>query len=124
MSFCAHSAFMGVIMQFLCERRAAPRTKIFQPVELSVRDTRLRAHLLNVSTSGTLIYARTSAAVGERIHLRCDFELGAARVVWSDGVRIGVAFEQPLSQRQVDLLVANQEKMADAFSDRLGAVMA
>jgi len=111
-------------MQFIRERRAVPRIKIFQPVELALRDTKLRAHLLNISISGTLIYARTRVAFAERVVVRCDFELGAARVMWSDGARIGVLFEQPLSQRQLDLLIADQERIADAFANRIDAAMA
>lgn len=110
-------------MQFIRERRAAPRIKIFQPAELGLRDTKLRAHLLNISTSGTLIYARTRVAHGERVHLRCGFDLGAARVIWSDGVRIGVSFESPLSQPQIDLLIADQARVADAFAHRIDAAM-
>jgi hypothetical protein len=111
-------------MQFIRERRAAPRIKIFQPVELALRDTRLRAHLLNISTSGALIYARTRVARGERVSLRCSFDLGAARVIWSDGTRIGALFEQPLSQRQLDTLIADLERSADAFARRIDAAMA
>lgn len=84
----------------------------------------MRAHLLNISISGSLVYVRTRTAIGDRIHLRSDFDLGHARVVWGDGARIGVAFEQLLSQRHVDLIIASQEKMADAFAHRLSAAMA
>ena len=111
-------------MHFIRERRAAPRVKIFQPVELSLRGTKLRAHLLNISVSGTLVYARTRVAHGERVHLRCGFDLGAARVIWSDGARIGVLFERLLTQRHLDLLIADQERVANAFADRIDAAMA
>jgi hypothetical protein len=111
-------------MQFIDERRAAPRIAIFQPIEFRIRDLRLRGHLLEISAVGALIYVRTRAAKGDRIRLHGDFDLGGARVVWSDGTRLGAEFDQPLSDQQVTLLLAHRERMADAFAHRIDAAMA
>jgi hypothetical protein len=111
-------------MTFMHERRAAPRFAIFLPVEIGIRNLRLRGHLLEVSAVGVLVYVRTRAAIGEHIELCCECDLGAARVAWCDGARLGAAFEQPLSEEQLAVLLANREKIADAFAHRLDAAMA
>lgn len=104
------------------ERRVAPRAKIFQPAELVRGDPHgpsERVHLLNLSTSGALVYGRSAIEAGARVHLTCGFSFGAARVTWSNGQRFGVQFDVPLSELQIAAVLHTQEMMVERFHRRM-----
>lgn len=81
--------------------RAAQRYKLFQPTEISTGEGYRRAHLLNVSVSGALMYASDCPERGEDLKVRCGSRTLAALVAWRDGRRFGVRFMVPLSEADV-----------------------
>jgi hypothetical protein len=104
------------------DRRAAARLKIFQPAEMERNATRDRVHLLNLSTTGALIYGEEAPAVGTKVKLFCGFPLGEARVAWAGGRCFGVAFAKPLPKAHIDALLGAQNDLLENASRRLGRV--
>ncbi len=87
-------------------KRAAPRIKIFLAGELRCgAGAPRRAHLLNISTGGALVYAEAVPEVGELVRLACGVPLGPGRVQWRKGQRFGVAFTQPIAPALIDTLI-------------------
>lgn len=102
------------------ERRQAPRLKLFQPAEMRSRGDESRVHLLNLSTSGALVYGEKVPALGEEVQLRCSLPLGPGRVAWVEGRRFGVAFRQTLSDAVVEQVLEIQDALIVSASARLG----
>ena len=103
-------------------RRGAVRLKIFQPAEMERSATRDRVHLLNISTTGALIYGEEAPAIGTTVKLACGFPLGEARVAWAGGRCFGVAFANPLPKAQIDALLSARSDLLESASRRLGPV--
>lgn len=89
--------------------RAAPRYKLFQPTELVLEGGVARAHILNISAGGALIFASNPPAPGAVLGLQCDGQTLRARVAWNKNGRFGVAFLNPLTDHYVSGLVAAQD---------------
>ena len=104
------------------DRRRATRVKIFQPAEMEGGATRDRVHLLNLSTTGALIYGEEPPAIGATVRLTCGFPLGEARVAWAGGRCFGVAFAKPLPKSQIDALLGAQSDLLENAARRLGRV--
>ena len=104
------------------QKRAAPRIKIFLAGEIrcGAGEPR-RAHLLNISTGGALVYADAVPDIGEELRLACGVPLGLARVQWRNGRRFGVAFMQPISDALIDAIVRKQETLIESTCQRLGS---
>jgi hypothetical protein len=103
------------------ERRRAPRVKLFQPAEMrNTSGQTTRVHLLNVSTTGALVYGDAAPGIGEELSLACGIALGEARVAWRVGRRFGVAFARPIAPAQVEAMVRAQDELIESASRRLG----
>ena len=85
--------------------RVASRLKVFQPVELHTDKGCVRAHLLNVSATGALVHTPSPPDPGSVVKLTINGGLRAARVVWTDGARLGISFARALLETQVQQLI-------------------
>lgn len=102
------------------ERRQAPRAKLFQPAEMRARGGDVRVHVLNLSTSGALVYGDGTPVPGEQVRLTCGISLGMCRVAWVSGRRFGVEFLKPLPQVMVEQVLRIQDALIVSASERLG----
>ncbi|MCD2323371.1 PilZ domain-containing protein [Sphingomonas sp. IC-56] len=102
------------------ERRRAPRAKLFQPAEMGARGGDVRVHVLNLSTSGALVYGDRTPSEGEQVRLTCGIALGVGRVAWVSGRRFGVQFLRPLPQVVVEQVLRTQDALIVSASERLG----
>ena len=80
----------------------ASRLKVFQPVQVVARSQGMRAHLLNLSHTGGMIHCPDSLEQGSIVEIDLCGTNHAARVVWVNGKRYGVAFMTKLLSRQID----------------------
>lgn len=102
----------------------ARRFKMFHLAEMRVLDARVKVHVVNLSTSGLMF--RTDAA--PEVGTVAIFDLGSAerrgRIVWRDADRCGVQFMVPLTEAELQTLmapsVATASPVRSAF-DRLAA---
>ncbi len=85
--------------------RTAHRHKTFEPITLVTERGDLRAHVLNVSTTGALIHAAGGPAAGERCTLFLAGREVAAEVIWVGGPRFGVAFRGALTPDELARLL-------------------
>lgn len=84
-----------------CDHRKARRAKVFVPTELVVDDIAMRAHLLDISPSGSRIHTRPAPRPGDEMVLHLNGHRHEARVIWSDAERAGVEFKQELTEEQI-----------------------
>ena len=108
-------------MQCLKSARAArafARMKVFQPGSMEWGATQNRIHLLDLSRGGALVYAQQPPAVGSIVRFVEPSCLSAARVVWARGKRFGVAFAAPIGDSLIDLVIAEQERLAEDLVNR------
>ena len=83
------------------EHRKARRAKVFVPTELVVADVAMRAHLLDISVSGSRVHSRTAPRAGDDTLLHLNGQTHEARVVWSDAERAGLEFKTELTPEQI-----------------------
>lgn len=102
------------------ERRLSPRSKLFQPAEMRGRKGDVRVHVLNLSTSGALVYGDATPEPGEQVRLTCGMPLGTGRVAWVSGRRFGVQFLRPLPHAAVEQVLRIQDALIVSASERLG----
>ncbi len=57
--------------------------------------------VMNISTTGTMIQGESVPAAGRDIVLTAQGMEFFGRIVWSDGCRCGIEFDEPLAQAQV-----------------------
>lgn len=101
--------------------RATPRFKLFQPTEMIASGAIRRVHILDLSAGGALVHAPDPPAPKTPLQLRCGNETRSARVAWVDQHRFGITFTIPLSDERVEELIAEQEALIAAASQRLVA---
>lgn len=89
--------------------RATPRYKLFQPTEIVVGAHVARAHLLNLSAGGALIFFRNPPALGTMLGVQCGERTLRARVAWAKTDRFGAAFLSPLTDQYVSTLIASED---------------
>jgi hypothetical protein len=85
------------------ERRAEPRFPLFLAATARQGSGTTRIQLRNLSRSGALAEALRPPAEGSSVTLARDDLLVQARVAWVEGMRFGLAFDEPI--RATDLLV-------------------
>ncbi|MDH7974975.1 PilZ domain-containing protein [Sphingomonas sp. AR_OL41] len=85
--------------------RGHPRRSIFRPVAIQAGATPLRANLLDLSASGALVHSTDAPPAGTALRLTLGGAMRAARVVWQDGVRFGIAFARPLRDAELASLL-------------------
>ncbi len=93
-------------MQSVRASDRAQRYKLFKPIELSCAGQAIRAHLLDLSSTGALAHAETPPPVGARVRVSAGFPLGTAKVIWANGKRFGIAFNLRLDAAQIDRAIA------------------
>ena len=84
------------------ELRAVKRVKTFVVGELQRDDQAMRVHVLDVSTAGALVHARSAPSIGEGVHLTLGRHGDPGRIVWVDNDRFGIRFSPPLSAARLD----------------------
>lgn len=94
--------------------RSSARRKLFQPGEMRVAGRAQRMHLLDLSLTGALAYTDRAPPVNAVLELTHPAGLGMARVVWTKGKRLGLAFARPISAQQLDAILADQPTLAHA----------
>ncbi|MET0369751.1 MAG: PilZ domain-containing protein [Sphingobium sp.] len=82
--------------------RAAARHKSFEPIILRLTAGRVRAHMLDISTSGALVHADMPPLAGARVTIESEMFVAAARVVWVRAKRFGIQFDNGLPASLVD----------------------
>jgi hypothetical protein len=98
--------------------RATPRYKIFKPTEIMLRGVAARAHILNLSAGGALVFASDPPSPGEILSLRCGNHALSAQVAWKNENRVGVVFLSPLTETHVREFIAAQDAAVAAASFR------
>lgn len=77
------------------------RYKTFLPAEVTLPETTVRAHLLNISTSGTCVHTRAAPRVGDVAQVQLFGQVHSARVVWSHLGKSGLSFDAALTSEQI-----------------------
>lgn len=85
--------------------RIAARHKMFEPVVLHLRGMPLRAHILDLSTTGALAHCDRPPSTGDRVMIETKGIMVVAHVVWVRAKRFGVHFDIALSDAMVAGLV-------------------
>jgi hypothetical protein len=85
--------------------RTAARHKMFEPVVLRLRGTPLRAHILDLSSSGALAHCDQPPQAGDRVRIEAQGVAAIAHVVWVRAKRFGLHFDVPLSDVTVQQIV-------------------
>lgn len=85
--------------------RASTRYKLFEPVSMRVDGLPVRGHLLDLSRSGALAHADTDILPGARVELEGIGILTPSRVMWVEGRRFGLRFDNWLSDTLVAMIV-------------------
>jgi hypothetical protein len=85
--------------------RTAARHKMFEPVVLRLRGTPLRAHILDLSTTGALAHCDHPPQSGDRVWIEAEGVTAIAHVVWVRAKRFGLHFDVPLSYAMVQQVV-------------------
>ena len=87
------------------KQRSTHRFKVFQPGRWSAAGVAVPIHLLDISTSGALAYAKAPPQTGDYVLIDCGLPLGKARVTWRDGNKFGVCFVVLLGSDTLDAVV-------------------
>ncbi len=88
--------------------RAAPRRKLFLPTRMRAGGEWLRVHLLDLSSTGAQVHHSKPPQAGRLVQLECGSVTRSARVVRCEGERFGIQFTMPLTDAQVEAVVAGR----------------
>jgi hypothetical protein len=83
------------------ERRKDDRSDLALPVVVSSGGKDYRARLVNIAPMGAMLEVSAPLIEGTSLFLRCGSIEAHAAVVWIRGLRIGIKFSAPLSERQI-----------------------
>jgi hypothetical protein len=75
---------------------------------MTVGERSMRVHLLDISAGGALVHVASPPETGSRVALDCAGIARQATVRWVGGSRFGVAFDRPLSEAEVEAVIATQ----------------
>lgn len=84
--------------------RAVARRKTFEPIVLDLAGTKVRAHMLNLSTGGACLHSRCTLRAWQTVSIEVRGRVVRGRVSWIAGERCGVRFVQPLTASEVDAI--------------------
>jgi hypothetical protein len=90
-------------------KRLHPRLKIFRLVKVRMGSEMYRAHALNISCGGALLHCTAVSQMCGLIHLTIDGSERAALIAWTHRERLGIQFMSPLTDAQIDAIVAIEE---------------
>jgi hypothetical protein len=81
--------------------RAAPRIRVLINAQLITTTDEQPVKLRDISAGGALVESRHPFAAGKDVILRRGSTEVFARIVWADGNRCGLQFEEPLSEAEL-----------------------
>ncbi|UZW55267.1 PilZ domain-containing protein [Sphingobium sp. JS3065] len=87
------------------ERRHDPRRKMFGPVALRFGGMVARAHFLDLSCLGALAHCETPPGAGAYLIIEAEGMQASGRVIWVNGKRFGIQFNQPLTRHAMDVWI-------------------
>lgn len=87
--------------------RGAARHKLFEPLAVRHAGARVRAHMLDLSTTGALLHADHPPRVGAVILIDCPGLTASAHIIWVRAKRFGIRFDMPLSDRVLRSMLDN-----------------
>lgn len=87
------------------QRRHAARRKMFEPVTLSFGGAEMRAHFLDLSSSGALAHCETPPVSGSYVSVEALGLAASGRVMWARGKRFGIQFSLPLTEAETNALI-------------------
>lgn len=87
------------------QRRRTARHKLFEPIALSVRGQAIRAHLLDLSSTGALAHSETPPPLNAFVTINASGVTAMGRVMWISSKRFGVQFSEPLSETMMNALI-------------------
>ena len=96
----------GVPAKGTLDQRRSRRLKVFLPTEMIIDDRPIRAHVLDISTLGSLLHTGTVPAANTVVGLDLDGRSHRATIVWVGGGRVGVVFDTELTDDQVARIIA------------------
>ncbi|TPG12348.1 PilZ domain-containing protein [Sphingomonas oligophenolica] len=85
--------------------RRAPRSKVFLLTEVVIDAVTARAHVLDVSTTGSKVHTATDPQCGSEASVRLNGEPKAGKVVWVNAGRFGLEFATELAPDQMAAIV-------------------
>lgn len=89
------------------QRRRITRYKMFGPVSLHVQGNTIRAHFLDLSTGGALAHSETPPSLGTYLEIQASGLAASGRVMWANGKRFGIRFNEPLSEAVMQMVIRN-----------------
>ncbi|MDE0880204.1 MAG: PilZ domain-containing protein [Sphingomonas bacterium] len=81
--------------------RRSRRLKVFLPSEIVIDDAAVRAHVLDISTRGSLLHTGTEPEPGSDVVLRLNQDKLSAKIVWVGSGRLGIQFTTELTDDQI-----------------------
>ena len=94
------------------ERRASERFSVVVPATLRLDTRDYTAKILNFVRGGAMLESSAPVEIASRVMLRCGTVAINATVIWSEGGRIGINFETPLTDIQVNEHVLRSTALA------------
>lgn len=84
------------------DERRQGRIPVALPGSVTVNDRVVSALIFDLAPGGALIEMPLAVLPGAKLSLRCGPIFRSATVNWKKGRRIGISFDQSLSDREVD----------------------
>lgn len=88
------------------DARRDHRLDIFLPVKLLWAGTRRSAQIVNISLSGAKLYCAKPPAPGDLLGIEWQGKLILGRCVWARSHLAGIAFEERLTNEQLQDMIA------------------
>jgi hypothetical protein len=107
----AHSIQPNLAMSRITGRRAVPRVRLHVPAQVMLLQGLVSCKLDDLSQAGARVtIAAKLPGIGAGVVLRTNRLDVFGTVVWAQGARFGIAFEEPLALHEV----VNERHFADA----------
>jgi hypothetical protein len=87
------------------ESRRSRRLKVFLPTEIVIDEASVRAHVLDISSSGSLLHTGTEPLSGSEVIVRLKDDALTAKIVWVGAGRLGLEFSTELTDDQIDRIL-------------------
>lgn len=83
------------------------RVKAFEPASVDYAREVVRAHVLDISLTGALLHMESPCPTGTVLTLKCKLLTVGARVAWTKGARLGIAFLRPIAMDDLRAVVSD-----------------